>query len=39
MIGLLNVTMSEYSSMLNLSSGSGTSQADWKNTLEEEEKQ
>lgn len=39
MIGLLRVTMSEYSSILNFSSGSGTSHADWKNTLEEEEYQ
>lgn len=29
--------MSEYSSILNFSSSSGTSQADWKNTLKEHE--
>ena len=33
MIGLLSVTMSEYSSMLNFSSGTGTSQAAWKKAL------
>lgn len=34
MTGLLRVTMSEYSSTLNFSSGAGTSHAAWKNALE-----
>lgn len=38
MMGLLNVTMSEYSSTLNFSSGSGTSHADRKNTLKRKKK-